>query len=381
MTSNYLYSIAHQFNPDCLRVAREFRGLQKNELAQQVGITPSALTQFESGSARPNHQTVGRLSMALGFPPSFFAQSKAIKVISSDQCHFRSLISSTQAERRKIASAGTLIGSMVEFIDEHIELPSEQITPNMVNGIDSLDELEEVAINLRKAWGLGLGPINNIIDLLESRGVLVFRLLSDCKRVDGFSLWHNGRPFIFLNAEKRSASRSRLDAAHELGHLVLHSDCIPGDREHEKQAFRLGMAFMFPKPSFEQEFPRRLVWPHLYELKLRWKMSLSSMIRRARDLGIYSDATYKRAYLYLSSHNMREHEPYEPELEIPSILPRSIKLLSEAGMNIAQIAEAICLSERDLKSLVYADGDDDSAILTQQSTDPIPLKSDISKVH
>src|ERR1044071_1219238 len=106
MSSNNLYSIAHQFNPDCLRVAREFRGLQKNELTQQINVAPSALTQFENGSARPNVQTIGKLSMALGFPPGFFAQNKSISVIDSDQCHFRSLITSTQTERRKMASAG-----------------------------------------------------------------------------------------------------------------------------------------------------------------------------------------------------------------------------------------------------------------------------------
>jgi Zn-dependent peptidase ImmA (M78 family)/DNA-binding XRE family transcriptional regulator len=351
-----IYSVAHQFNPDRLKVAREFRGLQKKELAIQINVTPSALTQFENGTARPNIQTVARLSLALNFPPAFFASVKPFRVVSSDQCHFRSLITSSQTERRKMVSAATLIGDVIDFVDEHINLPPEEITPHIVNGVEDSEEIEELATKLRKDWGLGLGPINNIVYLLESKGILVFRILSDCRRVDGFSLWHNKRPLAFLNAEKGSASRSRLDAAHELGHLILHTDCIPGDRTHEQQAFRLGMAFMFPRESFIQEFPRRLIWPHLLEIKKRWKMSLASMVRRARDLGIYSEATYKRANLYINIQGWKLQEPDEPELEMPTILPQSIQLLSQNGISTAKIAEQLNFSERDLLSLVYADG-------------------------
>lgn len=350
-----IYSIAYQFNPDRLKVAREFRGLQKKELAIQINVTPSALTQFENGIARPNVQTVGRLSLALNFPPTFFANTKPFRVISPDQCHFRSLITSSQTERRKMVSAATLIGDVIDYVDEHINLPNEEITPHIVNGIESPEEIEELATRLRNAWGLGLGPINNIIYFLETKGVLVFRILTDCKRVDGFSLWHNKRPLAFLNAEKCSASRSRLDAAHELGHLILHSDCIPGDRTHEQQAFRLGMAFMFPRESFLQEFPNRLIWPHLLEIKKRWKMSLASMVRRARDLGVYSEATYKRANLYINSKGWKLQEPNEPELEIPTILPQSIQLLNQNGMSTFKISEQLNFPEKDLLTLVYAD--------------------------
>ena len=69
---NNLYIVTHQFNHNALRVARELRGIQKNKLAKNLELTPSAITQFESGKSRPNAQTVGRISLALNFPPSFF---------------------------------------------------------------------------------------------------------------------------------------------------------------------------------------------------------------------------------------------------------------------------------------------------------------------
>lgn len=356
-----LHLIAHQFNPDALRIAREYRGLQKNELAKRLEVTPSAVSQFESGKSRPNAQTIGRMSIALNFPPSHFAQNIDFGNVSTDQCHFRSLRSSSQVERRMMVSASALIGNIVNFIDSHVDLPHEQITPSISTGNLTAEEIEQTAAKIRRDWGLGMGPISNIVHLLESKGVLIFRLLSGCKTVDAFSLWHRDRPFIFLSTEKGSASRSRFDASHELGHLVMHTDFLPGDRLQEEQANRFGSAFLLPRESFLAECPRRLVWPHFLELKIRWKVSLAALIRRARDLGVFSDDTYRRAVVQLNK-KWGYNEPYEPEMERPTILPQSMRLLAQSGWSSQAIAQHLSIAEKDLYTLTFAD---DSAAVNE----------------
>ena len=97
-----------------------------------------------------------------------------------------------------MASAGTIVRKIVEFVDSHVNLPPERVTPNIVHRPRTAEEVEEAANVLRKSWGLGLGPIPNVVHLLESNGVLIFRLLDDCKKVDAFSNWHRHRPFVFL---------------------------------------------------------------------------------------------------------------------------------------------------------------------------------------
>lgn len=354
-TSNYLFIVAHQFNPVRLKIAREFRGLQKNELAEKLEITPSAITQFESGKARPNPKTIGSISMALGFPPTFFSLPGSFENISSDQFHFRSFRSSTQIERRKMVSASAIIGTLIDFIDEHVNLPQERITPSTNYRATTVEEIELAASKLRKDWGLGLGPIGNIINLLESNGVLVFRLLSDCKRVDAFSLWHQGRPLIFLNTEKGSASRSRFDAGHELGHLILHNEYLPGDRLQEEQANKFSSAFLLPRDSFYSECPRRLKWEHFLALKQRWKVSLPALIRRARDLELISEDTYRRAHIQINKNDWAYKEPFEPEIERPSILPKTMQMLGNIGWEFSAIAEKVGLRDNDLRLLTYAD--------------------------
>lgn len=354
--ANSLYLIAHQFNPDSLRIAREYRGLQKNELALKLELSPSSVTQFEGGRVKPNAQTVGRISMALNFPPSFFSKPGDFGNVSSDQCHFRSLKSCSQMERRKMVSASAIFARITEYVASHVNLPEEKVTQSTSHGATTQEEIEQAAEKLRRDWKLGNGPISNLVYLLESNGILVFRLLSDCKKVDAFSLWQQERPYIFLNAEKGSASRSRFDAGHELGHLVLHTEYLPGDRSQEEQANRFASAFLLPRETFLAECPRRLVWPHFFELKQRWKVSLPALVRRARDLDLISDDTYRRAHVQINKNRWTYDEPFEPEIEKPTILPQVMQLLEKKGVTLAQVAQEVCLSESDLRALTYADG-------------------------
>jgi IrrE N-terminal-like domain len=71
--------------------------------------------------------------------------------------------------------------------------------------------------------------------LLEAKGTRA--LAENTKTVDAFSFWRRERPFIFLNLMK-TPERSRLDAAHELAHLVLDRHGGPQGRRAEEEAKR-----------------------------------------------------------------------------------------------------------------------------------------------
>jgi Zn-dependent peptidase ImmA (M78 family)/DNA-binding XRE family transcriptional regulator len=356
-----LHSIAHRFNPQALTVAREFRGLMKADLAKDTHVTPSAISQLEAGKIKPTAATVAALSMALGFPPRFFATAvvgevvASIKEVSSDRCHFRSLRSSSQSERRQMVATASLLHRLVEFLDRHIDFPAEQLTSIMLNRKATKLPPEELAGHIRQEWGLGIGPIANMVQLLEAKGVLVFRVNSECPRVDAFSLWHEHRPYIFLNTEKGSSSRSRFDAAHEFGHLLMHPDCVPGDPQHEREANRFASAFLLPQQSFLGECPPRFSLPILKDLKMRWKVSLRALIYRAHALGLYSEATYRRANSKISLE-FGVNEPLEPSEEHSVLIKKAIDTLSSAGISFSQIAESIAIHEGILRGLLEASG-------------------------
>jgi len=355
MTStNDLHSVAHRFNPASLKIAREYRGWKKNVLANRLGITPSAISQFESGQTRPNATTIARCSMALGFPLPFFAQQD-LKPLSADQCHFRSLRSCSPIERRKMLSAGSILASIVDFVDEHVHLPEEQIAPVTNFHTETLDEIEEAANQVRLHWGLGQGPIESVTELLESKGVLIFRLLEDCKKIDAFSFWYHNRPLVFLNSEKGSASRNRFDAAHELGHFVLHADYLPGDAAQEAEAHRFAGAFLLPRDSFIHECPRRLRWHQLLELKSRWGVSLAALVQRAKDLQVISLDTYRRARVQIGKRGWRTKEPNEPPVETPTVVTNALKVMAEGRLSLTPITQNLGLKESDTIKLLYGD--------------------------
>ena len=57
-----------------LRRAREARGLSKRGLARKVGVTQSAVWQWEEGKTAPRPETAGAIERVLGLQPGALAQ-------------------------------------------------------------------------------------------------------------------------------------------------------------------------------------------------------------------------------------------------------------------------------------------------------------------
>ncbi len=51
-----------------LRALRQERELQQRQLADKAGLTPSMVSQIESGRLTPSLHTLGKLAAALGVP-------------------------------------------------------------------------------------------------------------------------------------------------------------------------------------------------------------------------------------------------------------------------------------------------------------------------
>lgn len=348
-----IHSAARLFDPERLTLAREARGLTKAELAERIGKTPSAVSQFESGRSRPDGQTIGRLMLALGTPAAFFARTPdavEYKLIPLDRCHFRSLRSTTQKNRRALLARGTIICGLLSFLEKKVFLPQEQVTTLAATPTDD-EEVEQLALEVRNRWGLGLGPIGNMVNLLERHGVVVIPIDDGCRDVDAFSLWNEGRPIIFLVMEKGSTSRTRWDASHELGHLIMHVDVAAGSPELERQANRFGSAFLLPRDSFIHEAPRRINWDLIWELKRRWKVSAAAIVRRCFDLGTISEPAYRRAFMHLNQTGQRMSERDEPPQEHPVALRKALEVV-EGKWPLTRIADELALSANELQSLV-----------------------------
>lgn len=346
------YLAAHQFVPESLTLAREMRGLTKSELAARIHKSAGAISQFENDVMRPDPRTLKQISLALGFPVGFFARQLSSTPISMDYCHFRSLRSTSQKDRRKILANGALLRNLIQVLDEFVDFPEEQVS-RVARQIHSDDEIERFAVEVREAWGLGIGPIPELFQLLESKGILLSFIADQSEDVDAFSFWQPRRPFICLVSSKGSPSRTRFDCAHELGHLLMHADAVPGNKELEAQANRFAGAFLVPREAFIRECPSRLNWEHFSELKRRWRVSLAALIRRAYDLECISEATYRRAYVQLNQMGYRYNEPYEPPAESPTMIEQGLTFTLE-DITMQDIADRLRVRLEDLEAVIAA---------------------------
>ncbi len=191
-----------------------------------------------------------------------------------------------------------------------------------------------------------------MVHLLESKGVRVYSLAENSVEVDAFSLWHSNTPFVFLNTLK-SAEHGRFDAAHELGHLVLHRHCGPHQPNAEKQANAFASAFLMPRASVLANAPRMATLKHLVQLKKFWVVSVAALAYRLHTLGMLSDWHYRTLCIEMGQLGYRKREPEGAQRERSQVLALVFAGLREEGVGKSAVAEQLQIDSDELDKLVF----------------------------
>lgn len=341
-----------------LRQAREARGITAVQLAKTIGVTAAAVSQYEKGVQTPAPSVLQRIFEELEMPMQFFLRPMPIR--EPGTVFFRSQSSATKAARKRASRRFEWLREIVEYLETFIELPRVNL-PKLDAVRRPLNEvaIEKLAETVRAHWGLGNTPIANVVWLLETHGIIVGRHDFGDHRLDAFSEFSD-RPYIVLNADKKSAVRSRFDAAHELGHLLMHrgvDQSTVNRSEHfleiEEEAHRFAAALLFPEAAFRREVYS--VSLELFRsLKMKWRVSIGMMLMRAKHLGMIDKDDERRLWLSYGRRGWRTREPLDDSLELeePSLLRRSILLLLEKGISTPQILSfATGLNVRDIVEL------------------------------
>src|SRR5262249_237459 len=259
------------FNPNRLTIARKRRGLTKIALAQLASLTPQSISEYERGNTDPSEDTLRVLARVLRFPEAFFT-SEDLELPSETGVSFRGLASMTSGQRDHALGGGALGIAIDGWISREFKLPLIDLVA--MDGITP----EGAAEALRTEWGLGERRCPNLVHLLESRGVRVYSLPRDSRTVHAFSFWHDRRPFVFLTTDT-TPEKGRFDAAHELGHLVLHSHGGAQGRRAEDEANRFASAFLMPRASIlAARLPSPLTLDNLFPLRPKWNVSIGALV-------------------------------------------------------------------------------------------------------
>lgn len=334
------------FNPKRLEQARKRRGLSRRALAEATGIAERTLGYNEAGTHPPSDEHLAIIARELRFPIAFFHLSDP-EPLPKGAVSFRSLSRMTAGQRDSALVGGELALELNAWLESRFDLP-EPALPDL----RPQKHPEAAADALRSYWSLGDKPIANMVHLLESKGVRVYSLAEDCPTLDAFSFWRADRPFVFLNTLK-SGERGRFDAAHELGHLVLHDHGSPSGREAEREADEFASAFLMPRSSVLANHPKLKNLPGLIAAKKRWGVSVLALARRMHETGLLSEWRYRQVCIEVQQLGLRKKEPDPIQRESSQVLQKVFRALWTEKMPPNRVAAELSWPKAELDALTF----------------------------
>ena len=356
------------FRKERLVEAREARRVRPIDLAERVGITRGAISQYEKGPQTPRPEVMERLAVTLNLPIAFFLREPEDS--RAGTVYYRSLAAATQTVRKSALRRHDWLRSIAAWLQTMVDLPRPDFPDFKPPSEPALitAHVERWAHMARRHWSMNDGPISNVVWLLENKGAIVSLCDFGSEDLDAFS--ECGRsgfePFVSVSSSRALTARSNFTAAHELGHLLLHRN-VPGSvawsptehKEMEKQANDFASAFLLPEATFRGavRFPSLDLFR---ALKATWRVSIAAMIMRSHSLGMINEEQYHRLWIAYAKRGWKHGEPLDDILENggPRVLRRSFELLlNERVLSRDEVRSALPYAPSDIESLCGLDPD------------------------
>jgi Zn-dependent peptidase ImmA (M78 family)/DNA-binding XRE family transcriptional regulator len=333
--------------PSRLTIARKRRGLTLARLAELTNLSTRSVSLYENGHQSPSEETLQLLAQKLDVATDFLT-APDLEEIPEAAVSFRALSKMTARQRDRALSSGRVALLINDWIEERFSLPAADV-PSLT-GYDP----ESAAEVMRARWGLGARPIANMVHLLEAHGVRVYSLTAENDELDAFSLYWQGRPFVFLSTGK-TGERGRFDAAHELGHLVLHGEheVVPHRPTAEVEANRFAAAFLMPRASVLGYGLWEATTDRILATKSVWNVAAMALTHRLHELDLLTDWGYRTACVQLSRLGYRRAEPGGIPRETSQLLAKVFRSVRDDGGTPSTIATDLGFGTDELYSHVF----------------------------
>lgn len=323
--------------------ARMAAGLTLEALGKCLGVTKTAIQKYEKGKTTPDSAKLLKIARACGVRTEYFFRTQAVEL---EDVEFRKR--STFGKKRQQAvqiRVAEMVEKRLELLNVFPEPPISLFTvPACVpERIDDLDALEEVTNQFRHHWDLGLNPISDLTDTLESLGILVMAIDFDAQGFVGMTATAHtvdGRRYSVIAVSSQwPGDRQRFTLAHELAHLLL-AGRLGEEVDEEKACDRFAGAFLVPREAVVQELGegRRYLEPReLYHLKHEYGLAMRAWVIRALQCGVITRVAYEMLMRRFSAERWVTNEPGEP---YPTEMPVLFEQLVYRALGEELISEA-----------------------------------------
>lgn len=356
-----------------LRTARKMAGMSLEDLSGRIGgvVTRQAISKYEKGRMMPSPEVFERLAGILDIkradantirPPVASMVKEPVRLAEPAGVFYRQLAFSRPRfpepssrseivglasrrlfqlhraaapapesepalaqirfrEREKLAAktAVALKLRVEDYVKRCLEVESALgiehafANPLADRAVGTSVDVETAALDVRRAWDLGSGPVTNLLGLLEEKGIRVFEL----RGVEGFEGLSGNYgagpsnlsvPFITVNRDF-PADRVRFTAAHELGHLLCG---FPERESAESLCHAFAAALLLPRNAIERALMparRKISLWELKELKESYGISLQAVMYRARSLELVTDRQLRKFRETMKANDWLVTEP------------------------------------------------------------------------
>lgn len=325
-----------------LRYYRLKNNLSKKELAAMVDVTPMAITHYENGDRKPGMDTIKALAKALNIKVSDFLTNRNENLVF------------IHGEFRK---GSKLTASKQEYVRESVEeymsrffsiveiLGGEVLTdPPACHKIALSDHAEADAKSLRSYLHIAeSGPVGNLVELLENRGVLFYSFDAPSDAFSGMNGCVNERPYVVVNSNM-SPERTRSTIVHEVAHFAFIWPQNMSEKEIEERTTAISGAFLLSEEDAKRELGiRRTTITKDMELVCReYGVSMYLLVKRAELCGIITAETAKKFYIRASQLGWKKNEPSRiPKEEAVLFQQLVFRAVSENEITVQKGAELL----------------------------------------
>lgn len=334
-----------QFNYELLVTARKLRQKTQKEVSKKTGISQASLSKAERGLQEMPAESMKTLSEYYDLPIEFFESSRVLSPVG--HLFYRKKLTISDKIIDSFTAKVQIFKDIVDKIMDPIELPDYDLVSIAP---DEDNSPKEIADRIRFQLGVFRGPMPNLTKLLEAHGVIIIKFDFGTEKIDGLTtITDSNRKIMFIN-QAMPNDRIRFSLAHELGHLVMHIEQPPRYPDFvEEQADQFASELLMPEVEMKDNFlVQGISFAELAQMKRRWRVSMHALVRRAKDLELISQNTYRNYQIAFSKKGWTKYEPVSLPLEQPQMLNDSLQLYKdELGYTDNDLMKLMAINESD----------------------------------
>ena len=339
-----------------LKYYRLKNNMTKKALAEAVGVSSMAITNYENDSRQPNMDIIKKLAKALNVRVTDFLANTGNE------------LSFYHGKFRK----GSKFGSKTqEYIREAVEEYFGRFfqVVSFLGGVKILqpappmkklawtNDPEEAARKLREYLEIpATGPVSSLVEILENKGILVLFIDVNNDFFSGMNGTVNNIPYIVIN-RNMSPARIRSTIVHEVSHFAFEWPEDLTDKEEENTATAISGAFLFPKEDAVRElgYKRSSISKAMTMTCKEYGISLFMLVKRARLCNIINDSVEKVFYINASKAGWRKSEPdWGIPKEEPTLFEQLVyRAVSENEISVQKGAELLKSSYESVAKACY----------------------------